>query len=175
MTGVGDVFWVFDACHMLKLIRNLLHDYDTITICQPDGSVGFVRWSYIAALHHLQSTDSLNLANKLGSRHINYRRAVTKVKLASQTLSRSVATAIDFLRDEIKMPQFRGSESTTQFILRIDSLFDVLNSRHPLGRHLKAPLSTGNRHLWAPFLEETYLYLSMLRDKNGMLLLNMQM
>lgn len=55
------------------------------------------------------------------------------VKLAVQTLSSSVADAIDILREDIKLPQFAGSEKTTEFIRIIDQLFDILNSKSTAG------------------------------------------
>ena len=63
-----------------------------------------------------------------------------KVSLAAQTLSASVASAIDFLRDEQKIPEFEGSEATTKFIRIIDKAFDMLNSGHPLAKAFKAPV-----------------------------------
>ena len=54
------------------------------------------------------------------------------VILAAQTLSASVASYIDFLREEIHLSEFENSEYTTDFISRIDSAFDLLNSRNPL-------------------------------------------
>ena len=38
------------------------------------------------------------------------------VSMAAQTLSASVANAIDFLREEMAMPEFEGTEATTDFI-----------------------------------------------------------
>ena len=43
------------------------------------------------------------------------------VSLAAQTLSSSVATAIDFLCVKANLPEFQGSEASTHFI----ELFDV--------------------------------------------------
>jgi hypothetical protein len=39
-----------------------------------------------------------------------------KVSLATQTLSRSVADAINFCREKLNLPQFQGSEATEEFI-----------------------------------------------------------
>lgn len=39
-----------------------------------------------------------------------------KVALATQALSESVAAAIDFCRDDLKLADFQGSEATTAFI-----------------------------------------------------------
>ncbi len=53
-----------------------------------------------------------------------------KVKLAAQTLSRSVADTIDHhMRKDIKHPNFQESAATTEFILIVDRLFDMLNSQ----------------------------------------------
>jgi len=51
-----------------------------------------------------------------------------KVKVAAQTLSFSVAAAINYLR-ELKLPNFRGSKQTTEFIMTMNNLFDVFNSK----------------------------------------------
>ena len=63
------------------------------------------------------------------------------VKLAAQTLNAYVASAIDFLQDETNVPEFKGSEATTYFIQKIDMVFDVLNSRYPFAKGLKAPVT----------------------------------
>lgn len=39
-----------------------------------------------------------------------------KVALATQALSESVASALDFCRDDLKLPEFQGSEETSAFI-----------------------------------------------------------
>lgn len=41
---------------------------------------------------------SLKIANKIGSAHIEWKKNVMKVKLAAQTLSSSVADALEFLQ-----------------------------------------------------------------------------
>ena len=56
------------------------------------------------------------------------------VSLAAQTLSSSVAAAIDFLRKESQVENFAGSEATTDFIRKVDLAFDLLKSRNPLAK-----------------------------------------
>ena len=56
------------------------------------------------------------------------------VKLAAQTLSSSVADAIEFLDSSMKLDQFQGSTGTVKFIRTIDRLFDMLNSRNPMAK-----------------------------------------
>ena len=58
------------------------------------------------------------------------------VSIAAQTLSASVATAIDFLQDEIDHPEFQGSEASTDFIRKVDQAFDLMNSRNPFTQHI---------------------------------------
>ena len=62
-----------------------------------------------------------------------------KVNLTAQTMSSSVADAIEFC-DTLRMPQFKGSEATGIFIRIFDVLFDVLNSGNPFGKGYKSPM-----------------------------------
>lgn len=62
-----------------------------------------------------------------------------KVKLAAQIFSESVAKAID-----LKLEEFKNSEATIEFIRKINSLFDILNSRNLNDYGCKQPLTPGN-------------------------------
>ena len=53
------------------------------------------------------------------------------VRLAAQTLSSSVANAIQFLDVSMKLTQFQNSGPTVNFLRVIDRTFDILNSRCP--------------------------------------------
>jgi hypothetical protein len=57
---------------------------------------------YIKELFKLQEKEKLVLANKLTKYYIEFKKQIMKVKLATQTLSSSVADAIDFCRDILK-------------------------------------------------------------------------
>lgn len=63
-----------------------------------------------------------------------------KVKLAAQTLSASIATALEFL-EKSGVEEFQGAGPTIKFIKVIDKIFDFLNSRNPLGKGFKSPLT----------------------------------
>ena len=63
------------------------------------------------------------------------------VKVAAQTLSASVADALDFLHDEIAHPGFTESEATSEFIKRMDVAFNLMNSHHPLVKGMKEPMT----------------------------------
>ena len=90
-----------------------------------------------------------------------------KVNIAAQTLSSSVADAIDFCRQELQLDQFKDSEATTRFIRMFDRLFDMFNSRNPFCCNYKAPLRVSNELFWTQFLEEAYMYIEGLRDISG--------
>lgn len=62
------------------------------------------------------------------------------VQLAAQTLSSSVADAIEFLDVSMKLPEFQGSQPTVTFTRTIDQLFDILYSRNPVAKGYKQPL-----------------------------------
>ena len=70
------------------------------------------------------------------------------VRIATQTLSSSVASAIAFLWEQTDLPEFKGSEATTHFIKQVDMIFDMLNSRIPFARGYKAPVTKENLYLW---------------------------
>ena len=86
------------------------------------------------------------------------------VSLAAQTLSGSVANAISFLRDEIAMSEFEGSEATTEFINRINLVFDLLNSRNPYAHGTKALVSLHNLERWNDSCKNIAEYIFALKD-----------
>ena len=99
-------------------------------------------------LNNLQEDLGFSFANKLKKKHIVWTKHKMNVSLAAQTLSGSVANAISFLRDEVAMIEFEGSEETTTFINRINLAFDLLNSRNPHAKGIKAPVSLANIEMW---------------------------
>ena len=152
------VYVIFDVCHMLKLIRNLLGDKKVI-YAETNGSLMPIKWQYIEELNNVQQDLGFTLGNKLKKKHIAWAKHKMNVKLAAQTLSSSVATAIDFLRTEVQLPEFEGSEHTTKFIRMIDMAFDMLNSRNPHAKGYKSPVTNENiqlgvtnvKHLWPTY------------------------
>ena len=159
--GVGGrVAVVLDACHMLKLVRNYLASGTEMR----DQKGGLIQWKFIAELHKLQAAEGLRLGNKLKGAHIDWTKSKMKMNLAAQTLSASVADAIEFCDKGVRLPQFAGSAATVGFIRIIDRLFDLLNSRNPCAKSQKAPLRTTNMRFWEPFLEDARRYIIRLKD-----------
>ena len=160
------VYVIFDVCHMLKLIRNLLADKKTI-YTDSNGSLMPIKWEYIEELNNIQQDLGFTLGNKLKKIHIAWAKHKMNVKLAAQTLSSSVATAIDFLRTEAALPEFEGSEHTTKFIRMIDMAFDMLNSRNPHAKGYKSSVTCENFQLWSNQCEKIITYLLSLKERNG--------
>lgn len=91
-------------------------------------------WSVgTSSLHIIQQTEGFELGNKFSTKHLQFQKSKMTVSLAAQTLSSSVADAIDFLCSSMKLQEFQNSESIMKFIWTIVRLFDLLNSRSPLG------------------------------------------
>ncbi|XP_031638198.1 uncharacterized protein LOC116350533 [Contarinia nasturtii] len=118
------IFLFPDACHFLKTVRNrlafkaILYDKDNRKI----------EWRFIEELEIFQRENNVNLGNKITKVHIQWSKVKMNVCVAAQTLSNSVADAIEFLR--IKgFEKFQESEATVEFIRRFNNIFDILNSK----------------------------------------------
>ena len=153
---------LLDIAHMLKLIRNSLASEKIII-----SPSGLVRWEFIVKLFELQETEGLRAGNKLKRQHIEWDRHKMNVSIAAQTLSASVADALDFLRDDLHLPEFQGSQATSEFIRLFDSLFDVFNSKNILGKNFKAPLQLENEHRWLSLFAEAEIYIQSLQRLDG--------
>lgn len=160
------IYVIFDACHMLKLIRNAFGEGKILL----DNKGNKIEWRYIVQLAKLQEAESLRAGNKLRLRHIDYYKMKMKVNLAAQTLSQSVADALEFCLKELQLPEFEGCEATIEFIRSIDILFDFLNSRNPYGQGYKAPLTIKNEHIWRSRIEELLTNISTLRNGENKLM-----
>ena len=127
------VFVMMDACHMLKLARNMLQAYSPIC-----SRTGLINWDYVVCLNDIQTKNGLHAANRVTEKHIQFDSQKMKVSLAAQTLSRSVAVALRTLRD-LGYPRFTLSLATAEFIeVRLDSNIVFLSKGpgHLLHLHL---------------------------------------
>ncbi|CAB3980294.1 THAP domain-containing 9 [Paramuricea clavata] len=100
--------WVLlDVCHVLKLVRNTLAEKAIIL----DKDNGKILWQYLVD----QNDEGLRLCNKLKKAHIQWQQQKMKANLAAQSLSSSVADAIEYCVTTLKLPQFQGSEGHTAY------------------------------------------------------------
>ncbi len=86
------VYILLAVCHMLKLARNTLGKGGIMLDINNDK----IYWQYVIELQKLQEKEGLRLGNKLKAAHIQKRQQKTKVNLAAQALSSSVAEAIQY-------------------------------------------------------------------------------
>jgi len=153
---------VLDACHMMKLARNTLAEYQVLTVPE----VGKVKWQHIEKLHKVQVEQGLKLGNKLSQSHIHYKTQKMKVKLAVQVLSASCAKALEYLRTS-GLPDFHDSQPTEVFLRKLDRLFDLLNSRSKFGKGFKRAIGCDNTQMNISFLKDVKTFLLHLQDSTG--------
>ena len=147
------VFLILDACHMLKLVRNYFGEKKLLK----DSNNGIINYAFIERLYKLQSNEGIHAANKLKRHHIEWKQQKMKVKLAAQTLSQSVADALLFCENKLKLKEFQGCGPTINLIQFIDKGFDLLNSRNFIGKIIKLP---SLRVIWKTTQILSILYLS---------------
>lgn len=117
------IFIFLNPCHMVKLIRNALR---TIKVIKTEK--GLIKWDYIEILQQMQEKEGLRLGNKLTKRHTSWQNEKMNVRLAVQTLSKSVSDALIFCSEHY--PSFQQSKETSEFLCVINDAFDIMNSRN---------------------------------------------
>ncbi len=89
-----------------------------------------------------------------------------KVKYAVQTLSSSVADAMEVLQ-LLNVKEFQNCEATVEFIRILDRIFDFLNNRNPRGKGYKRPMRLHEVPYYERKVEEWTQYLYSLTDGKG--------
>lgn len=157
------IFIILDACHMLKLVRNCLFNHGTLH----DGKNQAIKWQYFERLEKAR-VDREFIRHKLTKRHIECDRNKMNVSLASQTLSRSVAKAMEFLMEAGK-PDFTDCEGTIKYARQFNDLFDILNTGHNdnlqnnNNNKYKVPLSQATASHVLPSLDSFADYITSLK------------
>jgi hypothetical protein len=152
---------VIDPSHVIKLVRNCIGDLKILYTS--DG--GEICWKYLESLHRLQTEEGLHLSNKLRTEHIRFHLKKMKVYLATQALSKSVASAIEFCDTVLQNPEFSNSSATSEFLRTMDKAFDLLNSKLPFNHKGKIPLSVDNEEVWMSDFEKIQTYILQLHQK----------
>nr|CAH7726064.1 unnamed protein product [Callosobruchus chinensis] len=142
-----DIFIILDPCHMIKLVRNTFGSQKYLI----DGEGNQIDWSFLVKLVDTQYAEGLHLGTEIKYRHMHWVREKMKVKIATQTLSRSVSDALLYLN------------ATAVFIRKFNDLFDSLNSRNRLAKYMfKRPLSPATVTDFLFFLM-MYLFISLVK------------
>lgn len=114
------IYVIFDPPHMLKLIRK---HFSSGKLHSSDGHLD---WKFLESLVARQTTENFNMCNQLTKKHINWGLMPMNVKLAAQTLSRSVADALEQCEED-GYEEFENTGATVEFIRNINDLFDLFN------------------------------------------------
>lgn len=119
------VYLILDPPHMIKLIRNVL---GTKQVLYNQNDVE-IKWEFIEKLVKLQIDQNINLGNKLNLTHLKFKDKKMNVRLACETVSKSVSNSIKYADAHMKLPEFVDSEATSEYLLLFNNLFDVMNSK----------------------------------------------
>ncbi|XP_064465409.1 uncharacterized protein LOC135376898 [Ornithodoros turicata] len=117
------VYFIFDPPHLMKTTRNMLLKHDL----QIGDAQHKVQWAFIKEFYESDFPLKVRLAPKLTDDHIHptvFSRM--KVKFATQVMSNSLSTGIAVLISTGYMHP--AATATSDFLLRMDVLFDCLNS-----------------------------------------------
>ena len=155
---------MLDPPHMLKLVRNMLAEYGSLWW----PKVGWIKWEHIVKLHNLQENCGIRYANKLTTKHVNFRRSKMKVNLAVQVFSDSVSRVLKWAY-ETEQPGLEGEDvlATSAFLDLHNKLFDVLNSHSKFGRGYKAAIHMDNWLKYQELFREFETMYSQLETRDG--------
>lgn len=87
-----------------------------------------IEWRFIEQLHKYSCSNDFH-THELTKKHIEWKRHAMNVRLAAETFSESVASSIQFLMEK-GVPEFQGAQATIDFIRRMNTIFDIFNSRY---------------------------------------------
>lgn len=160
----NEIHVIFDPCHMEKLVRNNLARRSEIF----DSENNSISWKYFIELEKISRGNSFGLTHKLNRKHIDHKDKIMNVRLATETLSNSVADAIEHL-ETIGVPEFVGAGPTVKFIRYMNDLFDIMNTKRIINNHsnqFKSAINQNNVNEIFLFLNDARLYLLSLKVKH---------
>lgn len=117
------IYIIYDPSHMIKLIRNTFGGRKVLYSGNDQ-----ILWQYIVELVNYSKQNNYGLAHKLNKRHLEFEDRKMHVRTAVETLSRSTADSLEFLRAK-GVHEFTNSGPTIKFIRIWDKLWDVMNSQ----------------------------------------------
>lgn len=151
------IYIIFDPPHMLKLVRKHFCNEKIFH----KGRV--IDWNLIRVLAEKQSSSNFNLCNRLTMQHIKWHQLPMNVSLATQTISKSVADALEQLsKDEYE--EFKDSKATVEFIRNFNDAFDILNCANKTQKDgtFRQPLCVARAELFFDFSARFQRYLMQL-------------
>lgn len=160
------IFLFYDVCHTEKLVRGQFDKKGTLF----DENNHQVKWQYIMHLIKFSQERGFSHTHKLNQSHLEWRRRPMNVRIAVETLSKSTADSIEFLRSN-GYKEFVDASATIRFILLFDRIFDVFNTKVPNENQnlLKRPLDPSNKDVVFNLFEDAISYIHNLsfREETG--------
>lgn len=158
-----------DPVHMLKLVHDAFRDIRVFF----DWKYNKIEWNYLKLLLELEQVEQMYLGNKLRKVFHNYSYSNMIVNLDVQCLSKSVADALDFCREDLQLPQFGNSKATATFIRHLNDISDILNSRKVNATGYQKPMCCENIDNLNEFIEIMVGYISGLKSEDGQELIHL--
>lgn len=148
-----------DACHMLKLARNCIASGKIIYERTRNSQI---KWIFFERLEAARVKKGY-VCHKLTKKHIQWYQSKMHVRLAAETLSDSVANAMESLmREGVK--DFQGCESTIRYIRMMNKVFDIFNSKKDKDENIfKSPIKMSSKDTVIIFLDQVEDYLCSLK------------
>lgn len=151
-----NVYVILDPSHMEKLARNCIASQKKLF---ESNSNNVIEWKYFEKLEELRETKNFEMTHKLNKTHMQWDRAKMNVRLAVETLSNSVADAMQYLMEN-NFPDFKDCGATIKYIRVMNNLFDVMNTKKLVsGNNFKSALNADNKTEIFKFFQETDPYL----------------
>lgn len=153
----SNIYILPDVCHMFKLVRNFIASEKVFH----NGLGETIEWRFFENLEKHRESNNL-VTHKLTKRHIQWDRAQMDVRLATQTLSNSVAESLEYLSRN-GAQGFENCLPTAEFARKFNDLFDVLNTKRKRSeRFYKNPITKENNKEIFTFFDEMAQYIKSL-------------
>ncbi|VEN58396.1 unnamed protein product, partial [Callosobruchus maculatus] len=142
----AEIVPIYDVPHLLKCIRNILHQYK-ISYSWRAGGEKTATWDHIRQVYELEDPAvEYKLCHKLTDAHIANSKKM-KVSIAAQVMSARVAVAMKVFARSGMMDE-TGIE-TAEFLMFVDKAFDSLNGSAVTptdGKPLRAAVTQRSEH-----------------------------
>lgn len=157
------IFVIVDPSHVLKLARNTIGNNGILS----DGAGHKIEWQYFKELEDLRIQKDFSHVHKLTKKHIEYGNFKMNVRIAAETLSNSVAAAMELLEHK-GYDQFQNSSATVQFVRFINKAFDIMNTKCMNNENrFKSAINLTNKEETFAFLDELVSYLKKIKLPSG--------
>lgn len=160
----NNIHIIYDPSHMLKLIRSKLSDHNVL---YDDGN-NKIEWEHFVKLEQFSRGSSIGLTHKMTKRHICWKDKPMNVRLAAETISSSVADAMEYLMRN-GHAEFKNAGPTIRYIRTFDKLFDVMNTMSIKSNEpsiFKSAINPANKDLIFDFLADARAYIQNLKVRN---------